>query len=57
MSLLDWLACKVGIWALRRLFGECVTDVRDDFPDDPTLVCVSCDATRLIKIMQGLPHD
>ena len=51
-SLLDRIAVYMGIWALRRLFGaNCKTDVHDDFPGEPNLVCPSCDAGRLVKIM------
>ena len=53
----DWLdrvACRVGIWALRRLYGaDCETDVRDDFPGEK-VDCISCDAKRLVENMQEI---
>lgn len=57
LGLLDRLACWVGIWALRHLYGECATDVRDDFPDGPGLVCAGCESTRMIRRMQELIND
>lgn len=49
---LDWIAARLGCWALRRLFGaDCETDVRDDFPGEDVGYCASCDAKRLIEIM------
>lgn len=54
LSLLDRIACRVGVWSLLRLYGECATDVRDDFPDDPSLVCAGCEATRMIHRMREL---
>jgi hypothetical protein len=57
ISLIDKLAARVGIWALRRLFGaDCSTDVRDDFPDESNAHCMSCDAKRLIECMKELVH-
>ena len=51
-SILDFVAIKAGVWALRHLYGaDCETDVRDDFPDDPVLQCISCDAKRLVNAM------
>lgn len=57
LNMLDRLACRLGIWALRRLYGECATDVRDDFPDEPDLQCAGCDATRMIHRLQELVND
>jgi hypothetical protein len=54
IGLLDRLACLVGIWALKRLYGECSTDVHDDFPGDPDVRCIGCDATKLIHNMREL---
>jgi hypothetical protein len=54
VSILDRIACRVGIWALVRLFGECDTDVRDDFPG---YTCLGCDATRVIKSMREVLED
>jgi hypothetical protein len=54
VSILDRIACRVGIWALVRLFGECDTDVLDDFPGD---TCLGCDATRVIKSMREYLED
>jgi hypothetical protein len=51
---IDRIAAWVGVWALRRLYGECATDVREDFPEDPDVVCIACDATRLIKSMEEI---
>jgi len=53
LGLVDRIACRLGIWALRRLYGECETDVREDFPDEK-LECAGCDATRMIRRMQEL---
>lgn len=55
-TLLDRIACRVGIWALVRLYGECATDVHDDFPGEK-LDCISCDAARLIKAMREILID
>lgn len=46
----DKLAYHLGIWSLRRVFGECP---KEDF--DPE--CTGCQATKLIAIMQGLLKD
>jgi hypothetical protein len=55
IGILDRLAVILGMWSLRRLYGAgCKTDIRDDFPDDPTLRCISCDAGRLIADMKEL---
>jgi len=52
-DILDRIAVIFGVWALRRLYGaNCDIDVRDEFPDDPSLQCISCDAGRLVKDMQ-----
>lgn len=56
LGIIDRLACRVGIWALQRLYGECDTDVRDDFPDEK-LECAGCDSTRMIRRMQDLLND
>jgi hypothetical protein len=56
VSILDRIACRVGIWALVRLFGECDTDVLDDFPGEG-LNCLGCDATRVIKSMREVLGD
>jgi hypothetical protein len=51
--LLDWVARRLAVWALRRLYGaDCRTDIREDFPDEPDTICLSCDAKRLVKHMQ-----
>lgn len=56
-TLLDRIACLVGIWAFRRLYGaDCRTDVRDDFPDERAN-CLSCDAKRLVTSMQEILRD
>lgn len=56
LSILDRVACRVGIWALRRLYGECQTDIEDVFPGE-RMVCVRCDAARMIKGMRGILGD
>lgn len=56
LSILDRVACRAGIWALRLLYGECETDVADDFPGEG-LTCLGCDATRLIKSMREILED
>lgn len=56
IGIVDRIACSVGIWALRRLFGECETDVRKEWPDDPDVQCIGCDATRLIRSMEDLRY-
>lgn len=49
------LAAYIGIWAVRRVFGlGCETDVRDDFPNDPTVQCIYCDAARVVAHMKDL---
>lgn len=55
LSLLDRVACWAGIWALRRLYGECDTDVLEDYPGE-NLSCIGCDATRMIKGMKEIIH-
>ena len=51
-ALIDIIAARVGVWALRRLFGgDCPTDVRDDYPGRSDFACLSCDAKRLIDCM------
>jgi hypothetical protein len=55
LGLLDRIAAHVGIWALRRIYGaDCPTDVQDDWPDDPNVRCLGCDATRMVSDMRGL---
>lgn len=55
MSIIDRIAVILGTWALRSLYGaDCETDVRDDFPDEPGLTCLSCDAKRIVTNMRGL---
>ncbi len=54
LSLLDRIAARVGMWALRRLYGECEVDVRDEFPDEPSATCIGCDASRLIRHMEDM---
>lgn len=57
-AIVDRIACWLGIWALRRLYGaDCETDVRDDWPDEPDLNCISCDAKRLVTSMQEILRD
>jgi hypothetical protein len=57
LPLLDRIACYLGIWALRRLYGaDCETDVRDDFPGE-AVNCISCDAKRLVVDMQECLSD
>lgn len=57
-DIIDRIACHVGTWALRRVFGaDCETDVREDWPDEPNMYCVSCDAKRLVGVMQDILHD
>lgn len=54
---IDRLACVVGIWSLRRLYGaDCDTDVRDDFPSEK-IDCLGCDAKRLIESMREVLQD
>lgn len=54
--MVDWIAARLGAWALKRLFGaDCPTDVRQDFPDEPDARCLSCDAKRLIEAMKEMP--
>lgn len=54
-ALIDRVAARLGIWALRRLFGaDCTTDVRDDWPDEPNMHCPSCDAKRLVAAMRDI---
>lgn len=51
-NFVDGIAGRVGIWALRRLFGaDCPTDIKDDFPGED-VACISCDATRLVAAMR-----
>lgn len=53
--MLDWLAVRLGTWALMRLFGTCEIDIRYEYPDDPDAWhCPGCDATRLMKAMREL---
>lgn len=53
--LLDRIAAYAGIWALRRLYGaDCLTDIREDFPDDPDVQCYGCDAKRLVEHMRTI---
>ena len=47
-NMLDRIADRVGVWALRRMFGGCD-------PEHYTEGCVSCMAARLIEIMR-LPN-
>jgi hypothetical protein len=56
-DVLDRIACRLGIWALRRLYGaDCATDVRADFPGED-LDCISCDAKRLVESMREILQD
>jgi len=56
-NLMDRIACRFGIWALRRLFGaDCEIDVRKEFPGED-VECLSCDATRLVKSMREILQD
>jgi hypothetical protein len=55
--MLDRVACYLGIWALRRLYGaDCETDVEEDWPGEG-MVCLSCDARRLVVSMSELLGD
>jgi hypothetical protein len=54
-SIPERLAAYVGVWAVRRVFGlGCATDVRDDFPNDPTAQCIQCDAARVVAYMKSV---
>lgn len=53
-NFVDGIACRVGIWAIHRLFGEdCETDIRDDFPGE-NINCIGCDATRIAAAMRDI---
>lgn len=56
LSILDRIACRVGIWALRRLYGECQTDIEDVFPGK-ILTRSEREATRMVKRMRGILGD
>ncbi len=57
LGILDRIACRAGIWALRRLYGaNCAIDVRDDWPGE-NLECIGCDAQRLVTSMQEILRD
>jgi hypothetical protein len=54
--LLDRFAARVGIWALRRLYGaDCETDVNADFPGEG-MYCISCDAKRIILSLADIAN-
>lgn len=46
ISLLSRAACIAGIWALKRLYGECAEPHQEG--------CHACDATKLIHEMRWL---
>lgn len=52
----EFIALRVGIWALRALFGECETYIWDDFPGEG-MTCLGCDATKIIRAMRDILHD
>jgi len=50
LGLRDRVACHVGIWALRRLYGaDCGPDTAEG--------CISCDAKRMVENMQEILQD
>ena len=49
----DYWALRLGIWALRTIYGECKTYVWDDFPGED-VKCASCDATKVIRDMREM---
>ena len=49
-DLIDRIACAVGIWALRRLYGECA-------PENFEPECIACRASSLIRDMREMLHD
>ncbi len=53
-SVKDRIAATVGIWAVEHLFGSCSTDIREEYPDDPTVQCIGCDAMRVILAMRDI---
>lgn len=56
--LLDRIAARLAIWALQRIYGDpCETDVRGDFPDEPNIQCIGCDATRIVAHLREIAGE
>ena len=52
----ELIALRLGIWALRTIYGECQTYIWNDFPGE-NLHCASCDATKVIRDMREMLED